>query len=503
MYAAEVRPLLTILLIVCLSWSSPACRVKKVVQVDPTEVGLQQSEMIVGATTKNGEEISFDASGAKIIDQTLQGFVHGVPYHVPVSEVQRFWVTREETSTIRTVGLIAAVAGGALLVTAAVVAATKNSCPFVYTWNGSRYSFNAEPFGGAITRGLERDDFARLEDLVPDGGRYRLLLRNEVPETQYVNLMQLQLVDHTPGHEVGVDGSGRFLSLDAPEAPVSATDREGNDLTMWLSETDRLVWEPEPVSDSAADLVQEINLTFRKPAQARVAKLVANVATGLWGSYMIREFLKLRGRELDYWYQSVDRDLDKAESIHQWIRRGQMYALEILVAEPTGWQPRGYLLGEGPFLAEDRIVVLDVSRVRGEWLRIRLRPPVGFWAFNSLRLDYSPVRELRAINLLPSSAIANGGHDIRSDLSAVDSSYYEMPRRGDFAFLEYEVPPKPQGLNRTAFLHSRGYYRIHLQGIGDPDSAVLRQLEETPGTGVQLSAFLFSRWDSLNLRIGP
>ena len=105
-----------------------------------------------------------------------------------MDQVQRLWVDKEQISTARTIGLVAGVAVGTIVVIAAVVAATKQSCPFVYSWDGTRYVFDAEPYGGAIARGLEKDDYSELGQLREADGRYKLRMTNEVDETQMTNL---------------------------------------------------------------------------------------------------------------------------------------------------------------------------------------------------------------------------------------------------------------------------------------------------------------------------
>src|SRR5215813_6673330 len=107
------------------------------------------------------------------------------------------------------------------------------------------------------------------------------------------------------------------------------------------------------------------------------------VATGLWGSNMIKEMLKLRGSDLESWYDSMDRDRTQSAALFAWTLREELFALKLEVDEPDGWKHRGTLPGGGPFIAEDRVVVLDVSQATGDQLRIRIRPPVGFWALNS------------------------------------------------------------------------------------------------------------------------
>jgi len=137
-------------------------------------------ERVVGITTINGEEVSFDPPGASVKDKTLYASVKKTPYEVPLNQVQRLWVERKELSKSRTIGLVAAVAVGTLAIIVGVAAATKQSCPFVYSWDGKQPVFDAEPYGGAITRGLEKDDFSALERLREQDGLYQLKITNEV-----------------------------------------------------------------------------------------------------------------------------------------------------------------------------------------------------------------------------------------------------------------------------------------------------------------------------------
>src|SRR5262245_23902995 len=284
------------------------CKVTKTVRLDPSEVKEPEKERIVGVTTADGKDVRFDPSGATLRGGAIQASVNGAPYQITLDQVQRFWVERKELSKARTIGLIAGVAAGTIIAGIALALATKQSCPFIYSWNGSEYVFDAEPYGGAITRGLERDDYSELENLRAENGLYRLMVTNEVPETQYTNLMELQVVDHPAATRVVADEWGGFHVLAERQRPISARDNQGRDLLPCLAATDRVIWEAQPIPDANGAIRQEIVLAFPKPKGATRARLVANVATGLWGSGMIKEMLKLRGRDLESWYDSMDRD---------------------------------------------------------------------------------------------------------------------------------------------------------------------------------------------------
>jgi hypothetical protein len=176
--------------------TGPGCYVRKVQQLPTTDVPQPEKEKIVGVTTIKGEDVTFDPPGATIKDGALSASVRKTPYEVRLDQVQRFWVERKELSKSRTIGLTAAVVVGTLGIIVGIVAATKNSCPFVYSWDGSQFVFDAEPYGGAITHGLEKDDYSQLEHLREQDGLYRLRMTNEVDETQFTNLTELWVVDH-------------------------------------------------------------------------------------------------------------------------------------------------------------------------------------------------------------------------------------------------------------------------------------------------------------------
>ena len=486
------KRIVALVLTVLLSLSG--CSVRKVTRVPTASVPQPQNEKIVGITTAKGEDVSFDDPGATIANGTLSGKVKNSAYELPMDQVQRLWVERKEHSTARTVGLVAGVAVGAVVVIVAVAAALKQSCPFVYSWDGTQYVFDAEPYGGAISRGLEKDDYSELGQLREQDGLYKLRITNEVDETQMTNLTELWVVDHPAGTRVVPDIQGKLHTLAAPQAPVSAHDAEGHDLLPWLRATDRLIWEPSAIPDANGNLASDIVMTFPKPAGATQVKLVANAATGLWGSYMIKKMVELRGRDVGAWYTTIDESKAARDALFAWEVREELYALKIYVEEPTGWQVRGILPGTGPFISKDRIVPLDVSHVQGDQLHIRIHPPAGFWALNSFAVDYSADRPVTVQNIAPASAQDSQGKNVLPELVAVDDRYLAMPNVGDSDDLTFRVPPRRAGTDRAVFLHSRGYYKLHVSGTGDPDTKTLTAIENVPGTAARFAATQFGQW---------
>jgi len=481
-------------LVVCLFLSG--CTVHKVQKLATASVPqpLPDKERIVGITTMKAENVSFDQPGATIVNGTLHGWVNKVAYDIPLDQVQRLWVDKESISAVRTIGLVAGIMVGTVVVLAAIIAATKNSCPFVYSWDGQRYEFDAEPYGGAIAKGLEKDDYSELGQLREEDGKYKLRMTNEVNETQMTNLTELWVVDHPAGTRVVPDVQGGLHTVSAPQELTAARDAEGRDLRPWLRSTDRLIWEPPSVPDAHGSLQGDIIMTFPKPRDARQVKLIANAATGLWGSYMIKQMVALRGREVGRFFAEVDHSQAARKKLAAWELREELYRLKVYVEEPTGWVVRGVLPGTGPFISKDRILPLDVSHVRGEQLHIRIHPPAGFWALNSFAVDYSADRPVSTQTVKLATAEDPQGRSVLGELEAKDDRYLAMPNIGDTADLTFVAPAARAGAERAVFLHTRGYYRLHLAATGEPDKKTLAALEKVPGTAARLAATQYGQW---------
>lgn len=457
--------------------------------------GAPSLENVIGVTLKDGREIKFDQGQRTFLrDTTIEARVKGASVFIPTSDLQRVWIQSMDKgrTTLAAIGI----AFGIFAVAVGVAIATKESCPFVYSWDGTQYVFDGEPYGGAITRGLERDDYSHLEHLRADSKRnYRLMVTNEVNETQYTNSMELMVIDHRPGARIEMDEWGRPHDVTTALAPASARDQDGKDLVAWLSAVDGKIWEPLPSINPVSGVRQEIVLSYPKPRGAKRASLVAHAGTGMWGSHMIRELLQLRGGEVSSWYNVIDTDRGALDALRAWNVAQELYVLKLDVDEGGAWNTRGLLPGGGPFLTETRVVPLDISAVTGDSLRLRIRPPSGFWAMNSFEIAYDEVDQPLAItNVVPATARTSDDRDVLGDLRTADDRYYGMPTTNDRAIVTFVAPPPPlAGTERSIFLHTRGYYRLHLPESGPADHAGLQRITSERDGAARMAAESFAK----------
>lgn len=486
------RAVATLLFVIYLP-NSLACTIKTSRNVPLTEVRTTtqpNTDPIDQLVTKAGQTVRFDRRGARLEADTIRGNVRGKPYVIALADVERVSVLRKNSglSAVGTIATVAFLAAGVLL-----IAVAASSCPFVYSWDGEQYVFDAEPHGGAITAGLERTDLSELEHLVATGGEYRLLLHNEMPETQYLNLAQLWVADHPVGTRAVRDESGGLRLVGASSAPIAARDQDGGDLRPTLLARDELVYEPPPASGASSPR-DTIVLTFPRPQTER-GILIADVATGTWGAQMVYDILALRGSSVSDWYQAIDNDPGSRRLLHEWNAREELYLLNVEVEEAGGWHTRGTLSGGGPYSAETQSLSLDLTRVTGDSVRLRVRPPKGFWAINAFALAaFHSASGLTVDTLSPTVAIDSLRGDIRPALAGFDQRRYEMPRTGDRAYLTFTAPSPRAGRVRTVFLYSGGYYRLNLPEEGNPDVAALTTITNEPDATARLAGTAYLRY---------
>jgi len=143
---------------------------------------------------------------------------------------------------------------------------------------------------------------------------------------------------------------------------------------------------------------------------------------------------------------------------------------------------------------------MDVSHAAGAQLRIRMRPPVGYWAFNSFAVAYGAGKAVNVSHIAANIARTSEGKDILPDLAAADDRYYPMPDMTDQAELTFPAPPRKAGTERTVFLHSRGWYQLHLRNQGSPDLTTFNKILTVPGAAVQFAADRFTEWQHGDIR---
>ncbi len=452
---------------------------------------------IVEVILLSGETIHFNESGGlyEAEKEIIIGFdADNKQQEIDARDVLYVRVEKVSAGAVFGIVILTLVGGLALAVSAVIV----SSCPLVYSFDGLRYVFDAEPLGGSISAGLAKTDWSRLEYLREHDGYYELLVRNEFAETQHLDEMRLLVAEHPAGTTVYPDLSGNLHAVGTPIAPVSATDESGRDLRPFVAHQDFGAWQSRLPKDSSfrgGDPRHHLTFSFPRPKDAQSASLLVNAGTATWGSNMIRSMLALRGDKVDDWYADIDAGGIEKLKLGAFILREELFVLKVQVKEGGAWVHRGYIAGSGPYMTEDRVCTLDLSHVTGDLLEIRLDPPVGYWVIDHLAVSYDAPAGVQSRLVAAESMRDQDGREIAALLASNDGTSHHMPVTGQYFTARFPAPPAVPGMERSIFLQTSGWYELHLAKDTPEQTDLIRKLMGTPGAIVSygLEEYLKSR----------
>ncbi len=424
---------------------------------------------------------------------------------IPLEDIDWMWARVRRVDGKRTTLAVVGVAGFAAVATLfTVVALSDPSCPYIYSYDGKEFVYDAEPYAGSAVKGAQRAELWTLEHVKADGGEYRILVANPAPETEYIDELRLLAVDHPAGVEV-IPGALTSLYTVADPVPASrAIDAKGRDLTDLFRRLDRSFWQSREEGRDPGDartLRDELVFEFAKPRGAARAKLLFNGNSTAWGPESIRRYLALYGDRAGSFYDgsgSAGRDLSALLSMHF---REEFFALKVWVETPAGWQNRGLLAGGPPLIAQTRAVPLDVSDIPGDVVRIRLGPPAPYWKIDYVAMDFSADRPLKITEIEPVRATDGCGPDAAARLARTDGDYLVITEHGDPVEAAFPAPPLTPGLDRTVILKAGGYYEPSLHAGGRPQTELLDRLHREPGFAARYFYDQYLEWKENRLAI--
>jgi hypothetical protein len=356
------------------------------------------------------------------------------------------------------------------------------SCPQVESFDGRQWVLDSGTFGGAIFEAAQRTDTDLLEHLTAVDGSYRLRMRDVGDETEHVDALAIEVVDHPAGVRVVPDFDGRLLTFGDIVRPTAVQDLRGADALGTVTSLDEIYWRSD-ISDRRLDVASDardgLELTFRKPAGATEAKLLLSGMNTPWSASLVGQFLYSMGPSLDTWYARLNGDPSVRQAFFQFLLREAMLRVDVWTGE--AWASRGVFWEAGPEVRKQQAVLLNIADVAGSTFRVRLHAPVGFWSIDEVAVDYGAPIPLRTQVIKARRATTRDGQDVRAALAATEGIRYKMIK-GDSAELVFDAPPLPTvGWSRSFVLETTGYYVIDIRPDPRGTPATAQALISTPG----------------------
>lgn len=417
---------------------------------------------------------------------------------IPLSNVQEVYVTRTEIDAGKTIllglGVIAVSALIFLIVAIASLANTDHhSCPYIYSYDGEKYIYDAEPLGGAVCSGLSRTDYSRLDYLAPSDGYFKMLIRNENKEVQYLDEMKVVSVRHERSKQVAIGQDNGFYQYSEINDPLSVTDENNRDVTDYFVKKDNIRWQtvfPDDLSSSSLTKRHKLHFKFRKPENAENAMLFVNGGTAQWGSDMVNKFLQLRGRDIDRWYESIYPGSEAQKELYSLMLNEELYYLKININSNGNYTHEATIKSGGPLIDEDVLIKIPLAETSADYIEFELNPPPGFWKFDRIGMvfDYEKIKSGDILTLSTEKAIDDNGQSITEKLDASDKDYYNMEKVGSRCDLSFRVPADYNPGEYALFFKTTGWYEIILDKTKEPQNELLSSFLAKP-----LSVLTFSQ----------
>lgn len=376
-----------------------------------------------------------------------------------------------------------------------------SSCPFLYTWNGSRFEFVTDFMGGGemgawVGPGLwnvaDPDEYVRIgpDQLRPRNGRYELRVTNELEEAVFIDRLNLVAIAHPavvdvyPNEGLRTPGERKPFAITSVREPRPARrvlDHHGHDVSERVAALDRKFvddFQLEPIQGYAEDHWITIDLGL-EPQEPRAALLLTGWTDYAFSSDMVAAHQAGLAFRLP--------SLQIKDASGKWVTAMPEIGL------PVG-RPQTVAVDLTPFIARGvhEVRIATTLRVYWDQIQIAAAPVVPFsrhdveasvadleWRGFSEEVssdgrepfgyDYSRVSHDAPWKLMPGRYTREG--DVRALLSAIDDKFV-IGAPGDEIALSFDaaaVPQPPPGWTTTFFLFVDGFSKEMNLHSGSPD----------------------------------
>lgn len=376
----------------------------------------------------------------------------------------------------KVVGIVLGGIGGCAIISIIALIIACN-CPHVYVEapDGAR-QLQGSLYSGAIYPQLERSDYLALQNIQPVDNQLKIILANQESQHQHTNLVALEVLDHAPGLRPVFDKYGQLHTISNPQPPLSASDVTGKNVLDEILAKDGQIFVGD-LSNTSSEATEKLSVQFSKPQGVKHAKLLLNAKNSHWLDYTYFEFQNALGEYAD---EATRKYRKKSAAENQaWADRQKIPLAVWIETSPGQWEKTEQFDLQGASVFRDAVLPLDLSRVQGNTVNIRLEFGFHFWEINQVALDFSDNQTVVQNTLRPLEAHDQSGRDITTSLLEDDTQYYDQPSIGDEASIRFQLPPLLPGHERSLVLRGKGHYEVlHQNAPGRPNPFKLKSWEK-------------------------
>lgn len=397
---------------------------------------------------------------------------YGEPTTISISEINSISVNDKNTG--RTVLNVFGGVVGVLALVAIIAILTKSSCPFIYVQNGEEFVFTGELYPGILTKNQQRNDYLKLPNIDITDNEYNIKITNELKEIQHTDLVQLMEIIHSDDVQILLDKNGNihtFSNIISPNSVLIDNLNTDNKPALF-KDNNSYLFNSNLINSSS---LRNIELKFKKPEQTDHAKLFLTVKNSMWLDYVFGKF----NEQFGTYYTQFQKDQQNApsEKSTTWINE-QNIPLSVYLKTKKGWELVDRINTVGPMASRDIAVPINLNKIKGEDIIIKLETGFMFWELDFAGIDFTDNLALDINYISPSRATDHNNANVTHLLSAADNNYFIQPNVGDEVVISFKTSETNLDLKRTFFLKNRGYYNYIRDYNGKPNFQKLKLFRE-------------------------
>ena len=396
----------------------------------------------------------------------------GAKQSIPLEYLEEIQVIDPDTGAtvasyfLGTLGVIA----GAFAILLVIVAATKSSCPYVFSYNGETFLFEGEIFGGAIMQNLQREDYIPLPGLKIENNQVRVRINNELKEKHFVDVANLLMVSHPMGTRVLIDSNGKPRIISNTVQPTEAYTLKGNEVLNPLLEKDNncILFNEENENTNA------VILKFSNENPMEKSRLMLTAKNTLWLDYIFTKFTEKLGGFFDLWMKE-QAELTAQQRMQRTIEEG--FPLTVSVLKKGKWQIIEHIPTVGPLAMRDFVIPVNTKEL-GKEILIKIETGFLYWELDYAAMDFTPQSNINLKRIKATEVYSSDQLNWKKALSRVDGKYMEQPAPGMIAEMTFAVEPGKTELQQSFFLHTSGYYELIRNYRGLPRLKELKKFKQ-------------------------
>ena len=298
-------------------------------------------------------------------------------------------------------------------------------------------------------------------------GQYRIMVKNDLEETDHIDEVALQVVDHPPHAELLPSQQGALLPLTHKRPPLQCRDRRGRAQLDLVRHRDGRSFRGRAADFSPAERQprEQLTMLFERPPGDRAVLILrgrnTEFAVEAFARYLARMGPGL-GRLLT-WAQDSSSYPYRKRLDDEKQRLGLL--LQVQLWDGRRWQRAATVQPIGPAVLRSQAVPLALPPGDQKTLGVRLVMAPLLWELDQLQLAPAPLHTAAPLVLRPRTS--GEGVDPRTArlLAEADRARLTLAP-GESTELRFDAPPPVAGLRRTVVLKIRGYYEFRIGGRG-------------------------------------